>query len=305
MLVLVRKARLRLGLTVLVLLAVGAAALLAVDHSLAAHARQRHALEVRAAVGAFEAAIRDCQRAERGYVITGGEQARAGYDAAEATFFARATDLRRLVSDDPALRQKLDRADGLAAAVLVECRAAVETRRANGPVAGRDDGGPLDALFATTAELSLAASTAATEALAAAGRASWVARAAVVGSGLYGLVVALASLASAVGERVRRENAERALDEAHKGLKEEYLSQSDRLNREMETRIAVEEQFQLLVEGASDHAIFLLDRHGRVASWTAAAARIFGYSAKDAVGRPFDFFFPADEVARGTPGRLL
>ena len=42
-----------------------------------------------------------------------------------------------------------------------------------------------------------------------------------------------------------------------------------------------EEQFRLLIEGATDYAIFLIDPEGRVASWNPGAERILGYTAAE------------------------
>ncbi|SFW80912.1 PAS domain-containing sensor histidine kinase [Amycolatopsis australiensis] len=54
-----------------------------------------------------------------------------------------------------------------------------------------------------------------------------------------------------------------------------------------------------------DHGIVTLDPQGRVASWTAEAGRIGGWSAAEIVGRPFSVFYPPDDVAAGKPGREL
>ncbi|WP_423141133.1 PAS domain S-box protein [Parablastomonas sp. CN1-191] len=44
-------------------------------------------------------------------------------------------------------------------------------------------------------------------------------------------------------------------------------------------------QLELLVDGVSDYAMVLLDRHGRIASWNTGAERLFGRSRADVVGR--------------------
>ncbi len=45
-----------------------------------------------------------------------------------------------------------------------------------------------------------------------------------------------------------------------------------------------EERFRLLVEGARDYAIFMLDPQGRVATWNSGAERIKGYTADEILG---------------------
>jgi PAS domain S-box-containing protein len=66
-----------------------------------------------------------------------------------------------------------------------------------------------------------------------------------------------------------------------------------------------EERFRLLVEGAKDYAIFLLDPEGRVASWNAGAERIKQYRADEIIGQHFSRFYPKDVVDRGWPAHEL
>ena len=62
-----------------------------------------------------------------------------------------------------------------------------------------------------------------------------------------------------------------------------------------------EERFRLLVEGARDYAIFMLDPEGRVASWNPGAERIKGYSAEEILGQHFSKFYPQESIERGKP----
>jgi PAS domain S-box-containing protein len=62
-----------------------------------------------------------------------------------------------------------------------------------------------------------------------------------------------------------------------------------------------EQRFRLLVEGVRDYAIFMLDPHGRVASWNAGAQAIKGYTAAEIIGKHFSVFYPPDSVATGWP----
>ena len=50
---------------------------------------------------------------------------------------------------------------------------------------------------------------------------------------------------------------------------------------------------RLLVEGARDYALVLLDREGNVASWNAGAQRLFGYSSESILCRPLKHLLPA------------
>jgi len=66
-----------------------------------------------------------------------------------------------------------------------------------------------------------------------------------------------------------------------------------------------EERFRLLVEGASDYAIFILDPEGRVATWNSGAERIKGYRAEEILGQHFSKFYPQESVERGKPQHEL
>ena len=62
-----------------------------------------------------------------------------------------------------------------------------------------------------------------------------------------------------------------------------------------------EQRFRLLVQSVVDYGIFMLDPHGRVASWNEGAERISGYSAEEIIGRHFSTFYPAEDIAAGKP----
>jgi PAS domain S-box-containing protein len=61
---------------------------------------------------------------------------------------------------------------------------------------------------------------------------------------------------------------------------------------------------RVLMDGVPD-AVFMLDSGGNVASWNAGAARMKQYSADEIVGKHFSIFYPAEEVAAGSPERAL
>jgi PAS domain S-box-containing protein len=57
-----------------------------------------------------------------------------------------------------------------------------------------------------------------------------------------------------------------------------------------------EERYRMLVEGVKDHAIYMLDPAGHVATWNQGAERIEGYKSNEILGRPLaDIFTPSDK----------
>jgi PAS domain S-box-containing protein len=83
----------------------------------------------------------------------------------------------------------------------------------------------------------------------------------------------------------------------------------NQLNRQVEqTMLAFERSkrhFQILIEGVVDHAVFLLDRSGRVASWNSTAQQIIGYTSDEIIGKHFGVFYRPDERRSGEPNRVL
>jgi PAS domain S-box-containing protein len=63
--------------------------------------------------------------------------------------------------------------------------------------------------------------------------------------------------------------------------------------------------FGLLVEGASEYAVFTLSPDGVVSTWNRGAQRIKGYEPEEIVGRHFSVFYPAEQRAAGIPHQEL
>jgi PAS domain S-box-containing protein len=68
---------------------------------------------------------------------------------------------------------------------------------------------------------------------------------------------------------------------------------------------AGEDQFERLVNGTTDHAIFMLDTDGMVVSWNNGAERIKGYRCEEVLGRHCSCFYLPEDVAAGKPQREL
>lgn len=66
-----------------------------------------------------------------------------------------------------------------------------------------------------------------------------------------------------------------------------------------------ERGFRLLVEGVTDHAIYMLDRDGFVTNWNPGAERVKGYAAVEIVGEHVSRFYTEEDRASGLPTRDL
>ncbi|HEX8385249.1 MAG TPA: PAS domain S-box protein, partial [Rubricoccaceae bacterium] len=62
-----------------------------------------------------------------------------------------------------------------------------------------------------------------------------------------------------------------------------------------------EAKLRLLVESATDYAIFTTDLDRRVTTWNAGAQALFGYTEDEIVGRPADVLFTPEDRAAGVP----
>ena len=61
----------------------------------------------------------------------------------------------------------------------------------------------------------------------------------------------------------------------------------------------------LLVQSVTDYAIFMLDRHGIVASWNTGAERFKGYTADEIIGQHFSRFYDEADRQAGLPEKVL
>lgn len=69
--------------------------------------------------------------------------------------------------------------------------------------------------------------------------------------------------------------------------------------------LANERTLAVLLDGIRDHAIYMVDPQGCVASWNTGAARIKGYSSEEILGKPMAIFYSPADVARGIPEHAL
>lgn len=64
-------------------------------------------------------------------------------------------------------------------------------------------------------------------------------------------------------------------------------------------------QLELLVNGVSDYAIYMLDPDGVIVSWNPGGERIKGYSAAEVIGRHLSMFYTPEDAAAGVPLKAL
>ena len=64
-------------------------------------------------------------------------------------------------------------------------------------------------------------------------------------------------------------------------------------------------RLRLLIDSATDYAIFTMDAQGRIDSWNAGAKRMWGYATEAIVGRSFAELFTAEDRASGIPAAEL
>jgi two-component system sensor kinase FixL len=59
------------------------------------------------------------------------------------------------------------------------------------------------------------------------------------------------------------------------------------------------EELNLLIDGARDYSIYMLDPQARVTIWNRGAERLTGWSESEVIGQSVDVFYPSDAVASG------
>ncbi len=65
------------------------------------------------------------------------------------------------------------------------------------------------------------------------------------------------------------------------------------------------EMFRLLAENVLDYALFIVDPHRHVLSWSKGAERLLGFSEAEIVGRKCDLFFTPEDLRAGVPQKEL
>ena len=66
-----------------------------------------------------------------------------------------------------------------------------------------------------------------------------------------------------------------------------------------------EERFRLLVEGAPDYAMFLLDVDNQITFWSAGAQQVFGWTPEEVIGQKASMIFTPEDLERGKDQKEL
>ncbi|HUE40034.1 MAG TPA: PAS domain S-box protein [Candidatus Binatia bacterium] len=115
-------------------------------------------------------------------------------------------------------------------------------------------------------------------------------------SGYYGTVFGLALLALAIILAFSVLVLWSASSLYHVDLEREKAESALRASRE---------RLRLMVDGAKEYAIFMLDPEGTVQSWNPGAERIHGYREEDIIGQPVSRFYTSEDCSRRKPQKDL
>ncbi|MBX9681612.1 MAG: PAS domain S-box protein [Gemmataceae bacterium] len=113
----------------------------------------------------------------------------------------------------------------------------------------------------------------------------------------WGTVFALIPIVPRVLAMRSPEELEREV-KARRAAEAELQRANATLEAQLERVRTSEERFRLLVEGAKDYAIYMLDPEGKVASWNQGAERLKGYAASEIIGSHFSKFYPPEDASK-------
>jgi two-component system, chemotaxis family, CheB/CheR fusion protein len=89
-------------------------------------------------------------------------------------------------------------------------------------------------------------------------------------------------------------------DEAGKAIgATEVLRDISSRKKAQEALRASDERFRLLMEGAKDYAMFLIEPNNVISYWSEGAQRVFGWSAEEAIGKRGELIFTPEDRAAG------
>jgi PAS domain S-box-containing protein len=283
-----RKVRLGFAIALGCLVVIAAVSFLSVAQLNQKAAWVEHTHEVLGGLEALLAAATDSETAERGYVITGDESYLEPYRQAARLAEADEAALRRLTADNPAQQQRLDSVTTLVKERLDNLRAVIALRKTQGFDAARNEvltgkgkrfhdqiRGLIDQMKSTENALLAMRETSAR-------RSSTIAESVTIGGGLLACVIVGLALLAVRRDFAGRLQAEHALRDANQRLE----------SRVRERTIQLAHQASIIQ--SSDDAIASKDLAGTITSWNRGAEKLFGYSAREALGKPMAMLIPPE-----------
>ena len=123
------------------------------------------------------------------------------------------------------------------------------------------------------------------------------------------IVTALAAQAAVAIDNARlhqkSQRSEAELQRLNQSLEERANKRAQQLASSQTHLEEAERRFELLVQGVTDYAIFLLDQNGHVVNWNPGAARIKGYARDEILGRHFSAFYTEEDKSAKVPAKAL
>jgi PAS domain S-box-containing protein len=270
---------------VLLLAILAVAAILAIRQT-HAQADVRNSLEVINELNRIQSGLLDAETGQRGYILTGDASYLEPYNRAAPNLLAEIRQLQQKTAASPQDASALAALNQIAEQKLAELQLTIALKQKGEDAAALDNirkgvGRDLmDRARAILASLLLMETRRLVESRDYAAEMDKLLQ-----FGIVGAVLVLFALA-AFGLRAIR-NQFRELVRTHS------LAQT------------ANQRFQLLVQGVTDYAIFLLDPRGNVTNWNSGAVRIHGYAEDEIISRPFSQFYTAEDRAKEVPERAL
>ena len=249
-----------------------------------------HSQEVRAAVGDAEASINSAARARMSFLMSGSDAELATYRRATALIPEQIQHLHELTKDNPVQTEHCAQLESLTSERLKTWEEAVSQKDAGKIIdlnalmqqnitLSRQSGAVAETMRAEEVRLLLLRNMAAK-------RHFLLASVVVISSFILALLLLYLHYWLLTGELRTREEAEKVIRSAY----------------ERETALRQEqERFRLFVDAVKDHAVYVLDPLGNVASWNQGAERIKGYTASEILGKHFSLFFTLQDIQAGKP----
>ncbi len=245
-----------------------------------------HSFEVINAAHSLDQAAQDAERGQRGFLITGDDGYLKPYYAGVQQLPAKLQELRQLTRDSAEQQQDIHRLESQIRTKLAELKQTIELRRTQGFEAARrivETNVGADAMTEITDQIRTVIAT--ENRMLDRRQAALFDEVRIIA--LTGVLAAILALVVILFGGFLLWRAYRRI------LRSQALLQRS------------EERFRLLVSGVRDHALFMLDPAGNVASWNDGAERLSGYRADEIIGSHFSCFFPPEDAAGGAPSRLL